>query len=110
MKWLKQPSTWRGFFILAGILGFKLEPELQDAITTAVLAALALIEVIRNEHAPAPVNIQLPPIDLQGKSTSVVPNHYAGGFSVDQLRQPVSPDYNPKEPTAPKDYPTGWNG
>ena len=64
MNWLKQPSTWRGVFILAGLLGFKLQPELQDAITTAVIAALALVEVIRNEHAPALVNIQLPPIDL----------------------------------------------
>lgn len=69
MRWLKQPSTWRGIFLLIGLFGFHLRPELQEAIINAVVGVLALIEVIRNEHAPAPVHIQLPPVELIGRAT-----------------------------------------
>jgi hypothetical protein len=67
VNWLKQPSTWRGIFVLAGLCGWRLHPDLQDALITAILAALALIEIIRNEHAPTPVNVTLPPIELIGQ-------------------------------------------
>lgn len=46
---LKQPSTYRGLAVLAGILGYGISPELADAIGITVASALAAIEIFRNE-------------------------------------------------------------
>ena len=55
MNWLlsrlKEPSSWRGLVVIAGIVGYKLDPNLQDSIITAGVAIFALIEVIRKEQA-----------------------------------------------------------
>ena len=47
---LKQPSTYRGLTILAGLIGWKLDPSQADAIGAAVVGILGLIEVFRNER------------------------------------------------------------
>lgn len=47
---LKQPSTFRGLAILAGLVGIKVSPEMTDSISAAVVAVLGLIEVFRNER------------------------------------------------------------
>ena len=47
---LKQPSTFRGLAILAGLLGCKVSPQMTDSIAAAVVAVLGLIEVFRNER------------------------------------------------------------
>lgn len=46
---LKQPSTIRGFSVLAGLLGLSLSPAHWEAIAAAVAAAIGLIEVFRKE-------------------------------------------------------------
>jgi hypothetical protein len=46
---LKEPSTYRGLTILAGLVGINLAPELTVAISTAVAAIIGLIEVVRKE-------------------------------------------------------------
>ena len=49
---LKEPSTWRGLTMLAGLVGFTLSPEQWQAISTAVLALLGAVEVFRPEVKP----------------------------------------------------------
>ena len=55
MNWIinrfKEPSSWRGLIIIAGIVGYKLDPTMQDAIVQAGIALIALVEVIRKEQA-----------------------------------------------------------
>jgi len=48
-QYMKQPSTWRGIFMLLGIAGVSFMPEQKEAIIGAALAALALYETFRNE-------------------------------------------------------------
>lgn len=93
MTWLKQPSTWRGLFIIAGVFGWRLHPDLQDALITAVLAALAVIEVIRNENVPKPVKIELPPIELIGQ---------ADPGRVDSVRRVPAERLHSPDPLQPK--------
>ena len=107
MNWLlrqfKQPSTWKGLFVLAGLLGYSLDPELQTQIVTAVIAVFGIIEIVRNEH-----KVDLPPIELQGQPMAVesVPVPTAVGV----LRQPVQSRHNTDE-AADMDYQRpGWNG
>lgn len=50
---LKQPSTYRGLAILAGLIGWKLNPSQADAIGAAVIGILGAIEVFRNEKPVA---------------------------------------------------------
>jgi hypothetical protein len=47
---LKEPSTWRGLLALATALGVKLHPEMQEAILTAGLALIGLINMVRVER------------------------------------------------------------
>lgn len=53
MNWiirrLKEPSSWRAIFLLAGIAGYSVAPELQEHIMIGVGAALSAIEFIRKE-------------------------------------------------------------
>lgn len=55
MNWLMnrlgEASTWRGLIVLAGIVGYKMDPALQDAIVQAAVAAMALVEVLRKENS-----------------------------------------------------------
>lgn len=55
MNWiinrLKEPSSWRGLIVLAGILGYSMSPELQEQIIVAGTALLGLVEVLRKEKA-----------------------------------------------------------
>jgi hypothetical protein len=44
---LRENSTWRGFILVATALGVKLEPNLQEAILTAGLGLVGLINVVR---------------------------------------------------------------
>ena len=64
MNWLlrqaKQPSTWKGIFVLAGLLGYSVDPELQTQIIAFVLAGFGIVDILRNESKH-----ELPPIELQ---------------------------------------------
>jgi len=69
MNWFlrqaKQPSTWKGIFLLIGLFGYSLEPALQNEIIAAVIAIVGIIEIIQNDDRPATrVDIQLPPIEM----------------------------------------------
>lgn len=46
---LKEPSTFRGLAILAGLGGIAIDPAQVNAIGAAVAAIIALIEVFRKE-------------------------------------------------------------
>ena len=46
---LKEPSTFRGLAILAGLFGYAIDPAQVNAIAAAVAAVIALIEVFRKE-------------------------------------------------------------
>jgi PII-like signaling protein len=49
LKKLKEPSTFRGITILAGLVGFAIDPAHLEAIAAAVAATIGLIEVFRKE-------------------------------------------------------------
>lgn len=49
IDYAKQPSTYKGLAILAGVAGYSMSPELVEAITTSVVSVIGLIETIRNE-------------------------------------------------------------
>lgn len=46
---LKEPSTYRGLAILAGLCGYAADPAQVNAIAAAVAALIALVEVFRKE-------------------------------------------------------------
>lgn len=46
---LKEPSTWRGLSILVGALGVSVSPERINDIGIGVMAAIGIIESLRNE-------------------------------------------------------------
>ena len=48
---LKEASTWRGIFLLAGIFGIQINPELQMEIIKGIGVVYALINVFRKEKA-----------------------------------------------------------
>lgn len=50
IKYLKQPSTYRGLAIVLGAFGVFISPESMEAVGTVVTAVIGAIEVIRNEH------------------------------------------------------------
>lgn len=79
---LREPSTYRGLAWLLTACGVSLRPELLEYITAAGMAAAGLLGVLTSE-APKTVKIELPPIELVGRSD---------GSSAEQLRQPVSSD------------------
>jgi hypothetical protein len=47
---LKEPSTWRGITTLAGVVGVTLSPQHWDAIASATIGIIGLIELIRREY------------------------------------------------------------
>lgn len=46
---LKEPSTWRGILAMMTAVGVKLHPELQEAIISAGLALIGLVNIFRKE-------------------------------------------------------------
>jgi len=52
-KMLKQPSTYRGASLILGAIGVSISPELADKIGLLVIAALGVIETVRDERKPA---------------------------------------------------------
>lgn len=44
---LSENSTWRGIILVATAVGLKLDPELQNAILSAGLGLIGLINVVR---------------------------------------------------------------
>ena len=46
---LKEPSTYRGLAIVAGLAGIHFAPGLETAICSAVAAVIGLIEIFRAE-------------------------------------------------------------
>ena len=51
MKYLKQPSTWRGLIAILAGFGVTMSPEQVEAIVVAAVAALGVVEAFRNEDA-----------------------------------------------------------
>lgn len=47
---LSEPSTWRGLTALGIALGIKLHPAMQEAIISAGLAIIGLINILRKER------------------------------------------------------------
>ncbi len=108
MNWilcqLKQPSTWKGVFIVAGAIGYGIKPELQEQIIIAVTAIIGIIEIYRNEHAPQPINVVLQPIDLVSTHLSEKAPHSVADRrpSTERVRESMPPDDGPES--------SGWNG
>jgi hypothetical protein len=50
---LSEPSTWRGAVSLATAVGVKLRPDLMEAIISAGLAVMGIINVLRKEKNAA---------------------------------------------------------
>jgi hypothetical protein len=46
---LKEKSTWAGIATLAALVGMKVSPELLTQVSTTVIGAISLYEVIRKE-------------------------------------------------------------
>lgn len=60
---LNETSTWRGIIGILTGLGVKLRPDLAEAIISAGMAAIGVINVLRKEKpnaAPAPSTSQNP--------------------------------------------------
>jgi len=51
LNYLKQASTWRGLALLAGVFGIAIDPTAVEAIGAGVVAAIGVVEVLRNELA-----------------------------------------------------------
>lgn len=53
MKWLcnrlKERSTWAGIFVLLGLVGVKLAPEVQELIIEILTAAAALVAILTKD-------------------------------------------------------------
>jgi len=49
MKYLKQPSTWKGLLGLAAGAGLYLSPEMTSALVAMLVAAAGAYEVYRDE-------------------------------------------------------------
>ena len=51
MLYLKQASTWRGLALLAGVFGVVIDPTALEVVGAGVVAAIGVVEVVRNELA-----------------------------------------------------------
>lgn len=49
LLYLKQASTWRGLALLAGVFGVAVDPTALEVVGAGVVAAIGLIEVVRND-------------------------------------------------------------
>lgn len=43
---IKEPSTWRGFFLVLGAIGVPIAPELADAIIATALSLSGLVGIL----------------------------------------------------------------
>lgn len=50
LNWIKEPSTWRGATALAGLIGVKLQPDLQGEIIAICIAIYGGIQLFRREN------------------------------------------------------------
>lgn len=115
MNWLisrlREPSTWRGIVWLATVAGLSLRPDQAEAIVAAGMALAGLLGVFLADE-PKTV-VELPPIDLQGRSESVnVPAGSQSMQSANGVCVPV-PSQNPPRPYSsadPNTYPRFGNG
>lgn len=46
---LREPSTWRGLIIIAGLAGYTTTPDQVDAIMSVVAGLVALVDVFTDE-------------------------------------------------------------
>lgn len=46
---IKEPSTWRGLTIVAGLVGWTISPEQATAIGTVAASVLATIELFKKD-------------------------------------------------------------
>ena len=46
---IKEPSTWRGLTILAGLVGWTVSPEQAEGIGTAAASILVAIELFKKD-------------------------------------------------------------
>ena len=51
LKYLGQPSTYKGVFSVLAACGIALKPELADAIIACALGIIGLINVLVDEHS-----------------------------------------------------------
>lgn len=49
MRWIKEPSTWRGITALAGLAGVVISPEIKEEIIAGCVALYGLIQIVRRE-------------------------------------------------------------
>ena len=49
LKYLNQPSTWRGLIGILTALGIAIKPDMANAVIAIGLATTGLVNVIRNE-------------------------------------------------------------
>jgi hypothetical protein len=113
MNWLlcrcKEPSTWKGLFVLAGLLGYSFDPELQNQLIISVTALIAAIEIFRAEKKP-----ELPPIELQAKPESAVPHPDSVSADCDSAdftdQLPVMPTRCHTDPKPNTSDLSGWGG
>lgn len=68
LRYLKMPSTWKGITWLITVVGISLSPEQIEMIALAGMTIVGLIETFIDEDDKRPININLPPVELQGKS------------------------------------------
>jgi hypothetical protein len=135
MNWilarLSEPSTWRGLVWLLTAFGVSLRPEVWQQITAVGMAVAGLIGVVTREKSQM-VNIELPPIELVGKSSGFgdrnngsvavspvavepppaasVPVHTGSGRVYEQFSNTVSSERDCGPGEMDTDSKTGWNG
>ena len=49
LKKLKQESTWRGLIALIAVCGVTIQPDLAEAIITAAVSLVGLINIIKKD-------------------------------------------------------------
>lgn len=124
---LKEKSTWLALFTFAGLLGMKLNPELQELITQAILAVAAIVAFVfresqRERSTDTAGPAALPPIELVGQSESSprrpdpAPPFIPGTDPLRNrrvhdawVRDPVPSESNFKHPIQRNDGAVGWN-
>lgn len=122
MKWLlarlKEKSTWVAIFTLAGLLGMKIEPEFREAIINAILAVAAVAAFVFREHTreseTANPPLELPPIELVGRSEAVNPavEKYKNSviFRDTRYRDPDDDRLQSPHMSPVRSDEQGWNG
>lgn len=50
LKYIRQPSTWRGLALVLAATGITVDPTLLEQVGTGVVALIGLAEVLKNER------------------------------------------------------------